>query len=151
MGRCIIKWVMFMTVRVRDRLPSGVQFIDTARELVVHTIQYAKKFPKSLMFFITKDLVDTSKSIYKNVVIANSIYPKSKLDVELRYKYLVAAKGYVEALDGLLSIAEELYNKAPGETKISDYGWVHWGELLETELKLIKSVITSDAKIKFDA
>lgn len=140
-----------MSVRVRDRLPSGVQYIDTARELVVHTIQYCKKFPKNLMFLITKDLVDTSKSIYKNVVIANSIYPKSKLDIELRYKYLIAAKGYVEALDGLLSIAEELYNKAPGEAKISDYGWVHWGELIETEIKLIKSVIASDSKLKFGA
>lgn len=139
-----------MSVKVKDRKLSGIQFVDTARELVVHTIFYAKKFPKSMMFLITKDIVDTARSIYKNVVIANSIYPKSKLDIELRYKYLVQAKGLIDVLDGFISIAEDIYTKSPNDTKISDYGWIHWGELLEQESKLIKGVITSDSSKTFE-
>lgn len=58
-------------VRVNARKPSSIQFIDTARELVVHAMRYAKKFPKSLMFFITKDIIDESRNVYKEVVKAN--------------------------------------------------------------------------------
>lgn len=144
------------------RRESGIQYIDTARELVVHTIGYARKFPKSMMFLLTKDIVDTAKSIYTNVVIANSCKPTSADAVKFRRAHFDEARGQIDALDGLLSIALEMYseklleksvkttdkdgNERVKKQGISDYGWVHWGELLEKEKKLIKGILAVDAK-----
>lgn len=140
-----------MSVRVNQRTLSKIQFIDTARELVVHTITYARKFPKSAMFFITKDIVDTAREVYKNVLAANAIYPTRPLDVEIRYKYFQSAVGALEQLDGLLGIAKNLFPTPVTDNGkgISEYGWVHWGELIITEENLIKKVIQSDKKIAF--
>lgn len=131
-------------VRLNQRRLSSIQYIDTARELVIHTIKYAKKFPKSAMFLIIKDIVDTAREIYKEVVKANSCYPRSKDDVSFRYGHLLEAKGAVDDLDGLLSIAKELF-----EADISEYGWLHWGDLINKEMNLIKGVISSDMKLTF--
>lgn len=139
-----------MSVKVADRKLSSVQFVDTARELVVHTLTYAQKFPKKMMFLITKDIVDTARSIYKNVVIANSIYPKSKLDYEMRYKYFIQAKGLIEALDGYLSIAKDVFKNPIEDSKVNTYAFIHWGELLDMETKLIKGIIASDSQ-KYEA
>lgn len=131
-------------VRLNQPRLSSIQYIDTARELVIHTIKYAKKFPKSAMFLIVKDIVDTAREIYKEVAKANSCYPRSKEDVSFRYAHLLEAKGAVDNLDGLLSVAKELF-----EVDISEYGWLHWGELINKEMNLIKGVISSDMKLTF--
>ena len=130
-------------VRVNERTESKAQFIDTARELVIHTLSYTKKFPKSAMFLITKDIAELSKEIYKNVVCANRYFPNTKLDIEMRYKHFKTALGCIDTLDSFLGIAKEMY----GLGNISDYGWVHWGELLKKEENLIKKVLTSDSNI----
>ena len=132
-------------VRVRERHDSKILFVDTARELVIHTIQYCRKFPKSAMFFITKDIVDTSRAIYKNVACAQAIFPKTAQDVELRTRFLKPALGLIDTLDCFLGIAKELY----GNQQISNYGWVHWGELMSKESNYIKKVLTSDENITF--
>lgn len=132
-------------VKMGQRNESKVQFIDTARELVVHTMKYAKKFPKSAMFIITKDLVDLSREIYKCVVCANRAFPNSQRAVDARYGYFTKALGCIDALDCFLGIAKDAYNT----TDISDYGWSHWGELLVKEENLIKKILASDAKITF--
>lgn len=152
-------------VRLRNRKLSSIQYIDTARELYKHTLAYAKKFPKSLMFFMTKDIVDTAREVYKEVVKANSCYPHSTADVEFRFRHLMEAKGLLDSLDGLLSIALEMYDDhllertelitlADGKTKevkkgISEYGWVQWGDYIEKEKNLIKGVLVSDSKLTF--
>ena len=130
-------------VKVKDRVETKVQFVDTARELAVHTLHYAKKFPKSAMFLITKDIVDLSKEIYKSVVCANVFFPiQTETDVAERYKLFKHALGCIETLDSLLGIARDDY----GSADISDYGWVHWGELMKSEENLIKKVLSSDRK-----
>ena len=143
-----------MSVRVNQRSLSKIQFIDTARELVVHTITYARKFPKSAMFFITKDIVDTARAVYKNVLGANSLYPTSPINVEIRYKYLRAAIAALHQIDALLGIAKSLFpvptTDADGKVKgVSEYGWVHWSELITTEENLVKGVIKSDGEVAF--
>lgn len=139
-------------VRVRERHDSKILYVDNARELVIHTIQYCRKFPKSAMFFITKDLVDTSRAIYKNVACTQAVFPKTPQDIELRAKFLKTALGLIDTLDCFLGIAKELYGNLTdknGKSQISDYGWVHWGELLSKESNYIKRVLTSDEAITF--
>lgn len=98
-----------MSVKVHNRKTSGVQFIDTARDLLVHTINSCKKFPKSVMFYLTQDLVMRAREVYANVVKANSIYPKGEVDIELRYHFLVEARGNIDVLSGLLGIVKSIY------------------------------------------
>ena len=132
-------------VRVPFRKPSSVQFVETARELVVHAIRYTRKFPKSAMLLITKDIVDESRTIYKEVLKANSIKPQSKGDVAFRQKHFYEALGALNALDALLSIAVDIVTASA----ISEYGWTHWGELILNERKLLKGIISSDRKLTF--
>ena len=138
------------SVRKNQRKESKRQFEDTARELVVHTLAYAKKLPKSAMFLLTKDIVDLSRNIYKCVICANKFYPSTKLDIDERYKLFKMALGYIDTLDCFLGLAKDAYGgmrNAKSEPIISEYGWLHWGELLDKESNLIKAVLTSDAKI----
>lgn len=138
------------SVRKNQRHESGRQFEDTARELVVHTLAYARKLPKSAMFLVTKDIVDYSKKVYANVICANKFFPNSKLDIAERYKLFKMALGYIDTLDCFIGIAKDAYGdlkNAKGEPIISEYGWLHWGVLLDKEKNLIKAVLSSDAKI----
>ncbi len=129
-------------VPVRKRNESKVQFIDTARELVVHTLHYTKKLPKAAMFLITKDIADLSREIYRCVVTANRFYPNTERDRDERYKLFKRALGCIDTMDCFLGIARDSY----GSSGISDYGWVHWGELLFKEADLIRKVLASDEK-----
>lgn len=142
-----------MSVRANQRRPSEIQYIDTARELVVHTLSYARKFPKSLTFLFTKDIVDCARKVYTEAMIANSCFPNKKEAVIFRYNHLMEAKGQLDALDGLLSIALEMFSNKLIENEkgknISDFGWVHWGELIDKEKNLIKKVLASDSALTF--
>lgn len=132
-------------VRVSERNESKIQFVDTARELVVHTLHYARKFPKAAMFLLTKDIVDYAKNVYLHTVCANDIFPKTPADVESRKKHLDFTIGCLDTMDCFLGIMKDDYSDA----KITDYGWVHWGELIFKEKNLIKKVLASDAKLAF--
>lgn len=148
-----------MGVRDNERKPSGVQFIDTARELFVHTITYARKFPKSAMFLITKDIVDKARSVYDHVIAAQSVgKPKCAADVELRYKHFKEAIACLYNLSSLLGVSIDMFDLLKSEkptaeqsdkNKISDYGWLHWSKLMEREENLIKAVIQSDKSVAF--
>ena len=135
-----------MSVIKAFRQESKIQFIDTARELVVHTLTYCKKFPKSAMFLMTKDIAELAKNIYIQVVSANVIFPNSETDIEERKKHFDQALGYIDSLDCFLGIAKDSYTSNEEGKKISDYGWIHWGELLENEKNLIKKVLSADSK-----
>ena len=139
------------SVRKNQRKDSKTQFIDTARELVVYTLAYAKKFPKSAMFLLTKDIVDLSREIYKCVVCANRFFPKNgETDRIERYKLFTHALGRIDTLDCFLGMAKDAYGglkNAKGEPIISEYGWLHWGELLDKEANFIKRVLSSDGNV----
>ena len=132
-----------MSVPAWKRNESAVQYVDTARELYEHTLRYCRKFPKSATFLVTKDVVDAAKSVFVNVLGANRIYPKTEGDRAQRRGKLYDALGGLAALDAIIPIAKDLY----GLKEISDYGWVHWGELIAKEGNLIKKVMASDEKV----
>lgn len=69
-----------MSVRLKERKTSAVQYIEIARQLWNHTITNCKKFPKSIMFFVTKRIAEIANDIYINTVKANAIYPKTQLE-----------------------------------------------------------------------
>lgn len=142
-------------VRVNQRHESGVQYLDTARELAVHTLSCVKRMPKSYRLILTMKLSELANDIYTEVCIANSIYPKSPTAVAQRAQHLNVASGKIDALDGLAGIALDCIGikDKPAEptepTKMTEYAWVHLGELLDKEKALINKVLKSDAKLTF--
>ncbi len=137
-----------MSVRSDKRNESVIQYLDTARELRVHTIENAPKFPKRVTFYISTNLANLSAEIYKHVATAQNIYLKYPEDFPVRRRELQLAYGKLCALDCEVGIAKDYYDKLNAKTreecKISDYAWLHWGELIFKEKNLIRKVLESD-------
>lgn len=129
-----------MSVYVSKRGESRAQFIDTARELEVYSLGYLKKFNKSDMFIITKELVDLVKDVYNNVIRGNSIYVKYEEDLFLRRECFYKAYGSLRAFISQLSIAKDFCN-----LDFKDSVWHKWMDLAEQELKLLKGVLEKDS------
>lgn len=134
-----------MSVIESKRQESNVKFLHKAMNLVEHTLKYttAKKFNKS-----DKDVVRRIRDLGIEVLVevekANSIFPKSQLDIEERYIHFSRAIGSCEALCSLLCVVK---HSLPNE--VTTYGWEEWGNILDDEIKLIKKTILSDKNLKF--
>lgn len=138
-----------MSVPTWKRKESSVLYLDTARELVVFTLKFMKKFPKSATFYIASPIMESARNVYKYCATANNRFPKSEEDFEYRKKYLYNALGELDAMDCNISIAIEAYSISTKEDTIceivsSDYSWAYWGDLIYKERGLIKKVIDSD-------
>lgn len=143
-----------MSVPTWKRNESKVEYIDTARELVVRTLKGVRKFPKSATFIISNDIINSANNVFKYVITCQNCFPKSKEDIAFRKNFLVQALGELDNLDCKISIAIDLYtttqeqeNKC--EIKMSDYSWATWGELIYKERNLIKKILESDEKRTF--
>lgn len=134
-----------MSVLVKDRGKSSIQFVDTARALEVLTLKNCLKFPKRYTFFITTELVRLSQSVYNNVKSANSIYPTNQNEVQMRRDYLIKANCDLQALISQLGVAKEITS-----SEIKSTTWVEWMNLIEEEAKLISAVKKAD-KERFKA
>ena len=126
-----------MSVIKSKRSVSGVQFLDTARELQVFTTRTCVKFPKRYTFFITNNIVQCAVKVYGCVKRGNSIFPSSTDDAKLRHEQFVMA--YAE-LQNLISQINVAYDTFP----IADKTMIQWMELIKTEMALIKNVIKKD-------
>ena len=133
-----------MSVIESKRQESNVKFLHNAIKLAEHTFRYAttKKFNKS-----DKDVVRRIRDLGMEVLIevekANSIFPKTQLDIEQRYIHFMNAIGSCEALCSLLCVA-----KYSLENEVTAFGWEEWGNILGDEISLIKKVISSDKNLK---
>lgn len=140
-----------MSVPTWKRNESKVEYIDTARELVIHTIKGVRKFPKSATFIISSDIMKSANDIFRYVIICQNCFPKSKEDIDFRRNYLLQALGELDNLDCKISIAIDAYSRKTEQDtecdiKMSDYSWAYWGELIYKERNLIKKVLESDSK-----
>ena len=134
-----------MSVILSKRQESNVQFLHNAMKLAEHTFRYAttKKFNKG-----DKDIVrrlrDLGMEVLCEVEKANSIFPKSSLDIEQRHIHFNNAIGSCEALCSLLCVVKHAI-----QNEVTSYGWEEWGNILNNEIKLIKKTMSSDNNLKF--
>lgn len=126
-----------MSVIKNKRSVSGVQFLDTAKELQTYTIRTCVKFPKRYFFIISNNIIQSATKIHAFVKRGNSIFPTNADDTRLRHEQFVLA---VAELQNLISQINIAYDTFPiKENKI-----VKWMELIKTEITLVKSVIKKD-------
>jgi hypothetical protein len=129
-----------MSVLKSKRSESNVQFLTTARELEIFTLKKSLKIPKRYTKLFTEYLAHLSFEIYNNVKMANAIFNDTKDKIERRTYYLDNAMRNLYCLISQIDIAKELLL-----TELSDYAWMHWMELIDNELTLIKALKVSDA------
>lgn len=128
-----------MSVLKSKRCESGMQFVDTARELEIYTLRYAVKFPKRYTFFITTEIVRLSQAVYNEVKSANSIFPTNAHEAEMRRDCLIRANNALQCLISQLDIAKEVFC-SDVEAKV----WAKWMDLIIEESKLISAVKKRD-------
>lgn len=126
-----------MSVIRRARSVSEVQFLHTARELQIYTVQKCVGFPKRYTFYVSQPLAAVATRIYEDVKRGNSIYPANQHEVQLRRDYFLQALAELQNLISQVEVAYELFRF---DANIME----HWMELVDTEMKLIKALLKSD-------
>lgn len=133
-----------MSVLKQKRGESKMQFLETARQLEIFTLQNCVKFPKRYTFFITTEIVRLAQSVYNNVKSANSVFPSGQLEMELRREYLTRANCDLQCLISQLDVAKEMFGE-----QVKSTTWCTWMDLIEEEAKLISAVKKNDkARLK---
>ena len=82
-----------MSVIRSARSVSEVQFLHTARELQIYTVQKCVGFPKRYTFYVSQPLAAVATRIYEDVKRGNSIYPANQHEVQLRRGLFPASAG----------------------------------------------------------
>ncbi len=127
-----------MSVLKNKRNKSGVQFLDTAQALHIFTLRTCVKFPKRYTFYISQDLVNCASTIHALVKKGNSIFPQNAAEVELRRQQFIMANAELQSLVSKIGLA---YDTFP----IKESTMLHWLDLINTEINLIKGVLKTDA------
>ena len=126
-----------MSVIRSARSVSEVQFLHTARELQIYTVQKCVGFPKRYTFYVSQPLAAVATRIYEDVKRGNSIYPANQHEVQLRRDYFLQALAELQNLISQVEVAYELFRF---DANIME----HWMDLVDTEMKLIKALLKSD-------
>lgn len=119
-----------MSVIKSQRSNSPVEFLHTARQLEIYTIQKAVGFPKRYTFYVSQPLANTATHIHKMVKMGNSVYPQTQQDARLRREYFMRALAELQALVSQIELAGELFPVDPKHMR-------EWGQLIDKETRLL--------------
>lgn len=131
-----------MSVRANERKESALEFLNTAHELEKFTLQVVMNeriIPKRYRYMIGQQMCNSAMELSKNITYANSIYPKTKQDYEMRREYQHVALG---ALKNLCSLIRLAYEVLPIKGSVV----TQWSTLLSKEEGALRSWINSDNK-----
>lgn len=92
-----------MATRVRDRKPSPIQYIETMRQLIIHTDFYMAKLPKALTFTKRVPISQMLMEAANCLISANGIKAICKEDWLKRRKL---RKMWKMAEEGLIPFAD---------------------------------------------
>lgn len=127
-----------MSVIKSKRGVSGVQFLDTAKDLDLFTMRTCVKYiPKRYTFYIAQPIIITASNIHSCVKRGNSIFPATARDVEMRREQFVMASAELQNLISKINIAYEMF-------PIADKIILKWLGLINQEISLLKNVIKKD-------
>lgn len=136
-----------MSVPVGERGESIAQFVATADEIEVYTIQRCAKFPQEYREYILKDIAHLASSAASHVSQGNSIYPTRNSpfyedDVRRRREHFKIA---VEEYKDLSRQIAKLYKvKKPNRKHRNQRK--KWAALISEEIKLLHGVLEKDQR-----
>jgi hypothetical protein len=126
-----------MSVIKSKRGESEMEFIHTARQLHIHTIQKCVGFPKRYTFYVSQPLAEMATRIHEYVKCANSIYPVNQHEVQMRRDYLLRANAELNSMISQIEVANELFGIEGDKMKF-------WLEIVEKEIRLVKGTLKKD-------
>lgn len=126
-----------MSVIKSNRSESDVEFVHTARQLQIHTIQKCIGFPKRYTFYVGQPIAQCATRIHEYVKCANSIYPLNQHEVQIRRDYLLKANAELNNLVSQIEVAGELFGIESEKMKF-------WIEIIDKEIRLVKGTIQKD-------
>lgn len=126
-----------MSVLKSNRSESDMEFIYTARQLQIYTIQKCVSFPKRYTFYVGQPIAACATRIHEDVKRANSIYPLNQHEAQLRRDYLLRANAELNSLVSQIEVASELFGVEPDKLKF-------WMEIVEKEIRLVKGTMKKD-------
>ena len=126
-----------MSVIKSKRNESEMEFIHTARQLQIHSIQKCVGFPKRYTFYVGQPIAEMATRIHEYVKCANSIYPLNQHEVQLRRDYLLKANAELNSLVSQIEVAGELFGIEGDKMKF-------WLDIVEKEIRLVKGTLKKD-------
>ena len=126
-----------MSVIRSKRAESEMEFIHTARQLQVYTIQKCVGFPKRYTFYIAQPIANAATRVHEYTKMANSVYPTNPHEVPLRRDYLLRANAELNSLVSQIEGAHELFGLEPNVMKF-------WMDLVDKEIRLVKGTLKKD-------
>ena len=126
-----------MSVIRSKRAESEMEFIHTARQLQVYTIQKCVGFPKRYTFYIAQPIANAATRVHEYTKMANSVYPTNSHEVQLRRDYLLRANAELNSLVSQIEVAHELFGLEPNVMKF-------WMDLVDKEICLVKGTLKKD-------
>lgn len=96
-----------MAVIKSKRSESGMEFVHTARQLQIYTIQKVVNFPKRYTFYVSQPIANAATRIHECAKMANSIYPLNQHEAQMRRDYLLRANAELNSLASQLEIAQQ--------------------------------------------
>ena len=126
-----------MSVIKSQRGESDMEFIHTARQLQIYSIQKCVGFPKRYTFYVSQPIANAATRIHELVKMANSIYPTNQHEVQLRRDYLLRANAELQSLISQIEVAQELFGIEPDTMK-------YWMDIVDREIRLVKGTMKKD-------
>ena len=126
-----------MSVVRSKRNNSSVEFIHTARELQIYSIQKCVGFPKRYTFYVSQHIADSATRIHEYVKMANSVFPTNQHEAQIRRDYLIRANAELYSLVSQIEVAEQLFGIESEKIR-------HWMDIVDREINLVKAVMRSD-------
>ena len=126
-----------MSVLKPNRNESDVEFLHTARQLQIHTIQKCVGFPKRYTFYVSQPLANCATRIHEYVKCANSIYPLNQHEVQIRRDYMLRANAELNSLVSQIEVANELFGIEADKMK-------YWMDIVDLEIRLVKGAMKKD-------
>jgi len=126
-----------LSVIKSKRNESEMEFVHTARQLQIHTIQKCVGFPKRYTFYVSQPIANCATRIHEYVKCANSIYPTNQHEVQMRRDYMLRANAELNSLVAQIKVANELFGLEADKMK-------YWMDIVEQEIRLVKGAIKKD-------
>lgn len=150
-----------MSVLAQKRTVSKAEFINTANQIYVETLNFLTRLSARYSRLIAEPVANLAGEVIDHAEKANSIFPSDAQRVELRKAHLLEARASLMALDVRLTHCYIVMNQNPegcfttakGKTVSSseameklDKMAQSLGELIDKENELLKEVMKSDGK-----
>lgn len=125
-----------------DRTPGKYDVLQASRELAGYTLRITsneKNFPKRYRFSVVGKIQDKALEIVDWLIMANEIYPNTRIELERRTLYQKEARAACRSMMTLMEIAAETFGVNAGTLE-------HWTGMARAVRNHTSAWIKTDLK-----